>query len=56
MSSKRRANWALLKLLEKFDPNRGIPFGGYAQYWIAGAIKDLFKAGKYAPDFQRKNR
>jgi RNA polymerase sigma factor (sigma-70 family) len=45
----------LVTASRKFDRSRGIPFGGYAQHWIAGAIKDLFRPGKYAPDFQRKD-
>jgi RNA polymerase sigma factor (sigma-70 family) len=51
---KAAGQLGLVEASRKFDCNRGIPFGGYAQHWIAGAIKDLFKAGKYAPDFQRK--
>ena len=27
----------------KFDPTRGVPFGGYAQHWIRGQIRSLFK-------------
>jgi len=51
---KAAGQLGLVSASRKFDPNRGIPFGGYAQYWIAGAIRDLFRPGKYAPDFQRK--
>ncbi len=33
----------LVLATKKFDPDRGIAFGGYAQYWIKGQILELFK-------------
>lgn len=35
--------WGLLLASRKFDPARGVPFGGYAQHWIKGEIRALFK-------------
>ena len=43
---------SLLGLVEasrNFDPNRGVPFGGYAHHRIRGAIKDLFLPGQVRP-------
>jgi RNA polymerase sigma factor (sigma-70 family) len=45
----------LVEASRKFDPERGVPFGGYAQHWIAGAIKNLFRPKNFAPDFQRED-
>src|SRR5262245_46020795 len=48
---------SLLGLVEasrNFDPILGIPFGGFAHHRIRGAVKDLFRRGKFAPDFQPK--
>jgi RNA polymerase sigma factor (sigma-70 family) len=50
---KAAGSLGLVEASRKFDPDRGIPFGGYAQHWIAGSIKDLFRPRNYAPDFQR---
>ena len=33
----------LVQASKQFDPQRGIPFGGYAQFWIKGEILELFK-------------
>jgi RNA polymerase sigma factor (sigma-70 family) len=33
----------LVKAARKFDPERGVPFGGFAQHWIRGEILSLFK-------------
>jgi RNA polymerase sigma factor (sigma-70 family) len=33
----------LVKASKKFDPNRGVPFGGYAAHWIKGEVTALFK-------------
>jgi DNA-directed RNA polymerase specialized sigma subunit len=49
---------SLLGLVEasrNFDPNRGVPFGGYSHHRIRGAIKDLFLPGKFAPDVKRSD-
>ena len=35
--------FGLVLATKKFDPDRGIAFGGYAQYWIKGQILELFK-------------
>ena len=48
---------SLLGLVEasrNFDPKLGIPFWGFALHRTEGAVKDLFRPGRYAPDFQRK--
>jgi RNA polymerase sigma factor (sigma-70 family) len=49
---------SLLGLVEasrNFNPKLGIPFWGFAQHRTEGAIKDLFRPSKYAPDYQRKD-
>ena len=33
----------LVKATRKFDPERGVPFGGFAKPWIKGEILSLFK-------------
>jgi RNA polymerase sigma factor (sigma-70 family) len=33
----------LVQASKRFDPERGIAFGSYAQYWIKGQILELFK-------------
>jgi RNA polymerase primary sigma factor len=32
-------NSGILKAAEKFDPNRGVPFGAYAGWWIRSSIR-----------------
>jgi RNA polymerase sigma factor (sigma-70 family) len=44
----------LVEAAENFDPERGIPFWGFAQHRIRGAVKDLFRPSNFAPDYQRK--
>ena len=39
----------LVLATKKFDPDRGIAFGGYAQHWIRGQILELFKPKGGAP-------
>jgi len=34
---------------KRFDPDRGIAFGGYAKHWIRGQIQELFKPKGGAP-------
>ena len=38
----------LVKATKRFDPDRGIPFGGYAQHWVRGEILTLFKPNRDA--------
>jgi DNA-directed RNA polymerase specialized sigma subunit len=38
----------LVKASKKFDPDRGIPFGGYAAHWIKGEVIALFKPSRDA--------
>ena len=35
--------FGLVLATKKFDPDRGIAFGGYAKFWIKGQILELFK-------------
>ena len=47
------AQLGLARALRKFDPGKGVPFGGYAQHWISGQIQALFKPGRDALGFGR---
>ena len=35
--------FGLVLATKKFYPDRGVPFGGYAKFWIKGQILELFK-------------
>jgi RNA polymerase sigma factor (sigma-70 family) len=43
----------LVKASKRFDPDRGVPFGGYAAHWIKGEITALFKPTGDALSFGR---
>jgi RNA polymerase sigma factor (sigma-70 family) len=43
----------LVKASKKFDPDRGVPFGGYVAHWIKGEITALFKPTGDALSFGR---
>jgi len=44
----------LVQASRNFNPKLGIPFWGFAQHRTEGAVKDLFRPGKYGPDYPRK--
>ena len=41
--------FGLVLASKRFDPDRGIAFGGYAKHWIRGQILELFKLKDGAP-------
>src|SRR4029077_19145554 len=41
--------FGLVLASKRFDPDRGIAFGGYAKHWIRGQILELFKPKGGAP-------
>jgi RNA polymerase sigma factor (sigma-70 family) len=43
----------LVKASRRFDPDRGVPFGGFAKHWIKGEITALFKPTSAASSFGR---
>ena len=39
----------------KYDPTRGVPFGGYAHHWIRGQIRSLFKSNSDLFSLRRRS-
>ncbi|MBT3222915.1 MAG: sigma-70 family RNA polymerase sigma factor, partial [Proteobacteria bacterium] len=44
----------LIEALERFDPDRGIPFESYAKHRIRGAVVDALRAADWVPRSVRR--